>query len=57
MTETRVDQMMTDQMILVEGLYNTVMESDDAETVRGAVAALLNTEVGINYIRFHPLTL
>lgn len=57
MTETQTDQMMTDQMILVEGLYNTVMESDDAETVRGAVAALLNTEVGINYIKFHPLVL
>lgn len=57
MPETQVDQMMTDQLILVEGLYNTVMESNDVETVRGAAAALINTEAGVKYLRLHPITL
>lgn len=57
MPETQELQMMTDQLILVEGLYNTAMESSDVETVRGAMAALVNTEAGRTYLRLHPMML
>lgn len=57
MPEAKVDQMMTDQLVLVEGLYNTAMESNDVETVRGAMAALVNTEAGRVYLRANPMVL
>lgn len=57
MPETEEIQMMTDNLILVEGLYNTAIESNDVETVRGAMAALVNTEAGRNYLRAHPMIL
>lgn len=46
-----------DQMTLVEGLYQVVMESDEGETVRIALSALTNTESGRAYLEMNPITL
>jgi hypothetical protein len=43
--------------VFMEALWNIAQTSDDAETVRIAVAALTGTEAGQAYIRVHPMVL
>ena len=43
--------------VLMQALWNIAQTSDDAETVRIAVAALTGTESGQAYIRAHPMVL
>lgn len=51
------NQMMADQLILLETLYEVLHTSGDAEIVRLATAALTRTQSGVNYLVAHPITL
>jgi hypothetical protein len=51
-TET---EMLTDQLKLVQALHNIAAESEEAETVRLAAGALMNTEAGRQYLSQNPL--
>lgn len=42
---------------LTEALYEIVCDSEEAETVRKALAALTSSDAGIEYLRMHPLAL
>lgn len=46
-----------DLIILAESLYNILMDSDEPETIKLAVAALTNTDTGRRYLMDHPITL
>lgn len=51
------NQLMQDQLILLESLYEILHTSDQAEIVRCATAALTRTQSGVNYLVAHPITL
>lgn len=46
----------SETLILVEALWNIAHDSEEASSVKEAVAALTNTEAGLDYLRAHPLT-
>lgn len=47
--------LVSDSLVLVEALYAIAHESEEAETVRLAIAALTNTASGMSYLRTHPI--
>lgn len=49
-------EMLATQLVHLEALYQIVMESDEPEIVRRALAALTSTEAGLDYIRLNPFT-
>lgn len=49
--------MMQDQVVMLEALHNIALSSEDAETVRIAVAALTNTGAGMAYLQANPIIL
>lgn len=51
------NQLMQDQLILLESLYEILHTSSEAEIVRQATAALTRTQSGVNYLVAHPITL
>lgn len=55
MNDNQVTELMTDQLIHVEALFEIALESTDADMVRRAIAGLQATEVGRNYLMKHPL--
>lgn len=50
-----VTEMMNDQLVMVTALHTVACESDDAEIVRTASAALMNTQAGRNYVAINPI--
>lgn len=40
---------------LMQALWTIAQESRDVESVRSAIAALTNSEAGINYLAINPL--
>lgn len=44
----------SEQLILIEALFAIAHETTEAEIVRVAMAALLNTEAGLTYLSAHP---
>lgn len=44
------------QVINVEALYEIALESKDADIVRRAISALLETPGGVAYLQMHGLT-
>jgi hypothetical protein len=56
-SDEKMTDMMQDQLIMVTALYNIAHESDDAEIVRTAAAALMNTEAGRAYTAINPINL
>lgn len=46
---------MVDQLKLVEALHHIASESDDADTVRYAMGALVSTEAGRKYLTASPV--
>ncbi len=50
-------QMMQDQLILLEALSEILQQSDEAEIVRIATAALTNTQAGVNFLVANPIVL
>ena len=45
----------SDLLILVEALWNIAHDSEEAASVKEAVAALTNTSAGLDYLSIHPL--
>lgn len=43
------------QLVYLQTLHTIVCESDEPETVRSALAALTNTEAGLDYLRMNPI--
>lgn len=56
-SDSHVTDMMQDQLIMVTALREIAAESDDAEIVRTASAALMNTEAGRNFVAINPINL
>lgn len=56
-TDDHLTEMMTDQLTMVTALYNIAHDSTDHEVVRTAMAALMNTEAGRNYVALNPIVL
>lgn len=52
-----VSQMMSDQLQMIESLYQIALSSEDAETVRIAISALTNTQSGMAYLQTNPIIL
>lgn len=50
-------QNMQDQLAFLEALYEIAMSSDEAETVRIAMAALTRTQAGITFLSSKPIVL
>lgn len=48
---------LTEQLVLLQALYNIAHESEEAEIVRIAVAALLATQAGTVFLQAHPFTI
>ena len=46
-----------EQLVFIEALYNIAHESNEAEIVRVAMAALTNTTAGITYLQAHNFNL
>jgi len=55
MNDNQVTQLMTNQLIHVEALFEIALESTDADMVRRAIAGLQATEAGRAYLMMHPL--
>lgn len=45
---------LAEQLVLVEALMAIAHESNDAEIVRLAFSALVNTDAGLTYLGAHP---
>jgi hypothetical protein len=45
---------LSEQLILIEALFAIAHESNEAEMVRVAMAALTNTQAGLTYLSAHP---
>lgn len=56
-SDEKVTDMMTDQLVMVTALHAIAADSEDAETVRCAAAALMNTEAGRNFVAINPINL
>lgn len=56
-SDEKLTDMMTDQLVMVTALHNIAAESDDAEIVRTSAAALMNTEAGRNFVAINPINL
>jgi hypothetical protein len=56
-SEEKLTDMMTDQLKMVSALHAIAADSEDAETVRTAAAALMNTEAGRNYVAINPINI
>jgi len=56
-TDAHLTEMMTDQLHLVTALYNIAHDTTEHEIVRTAMAALMNTEAGRNYVALNPIVL
>ena len=50
-------ELLTEQLQLVQALVNIAQESEEAETVRLAMAALMNTEAGRTYMAQNPMVI
>jgi hypothetical protein len=55
MTETDAARLKAEAIHLASALHTVVSESEEAETVRIAMAALLATQTGRDYIEANPL--
>lgn len=44
-------------LLLLQALHEILCESEEAETVRKALAAMTSTPEGIEYLRMNPLAL
>lgn len=53
--DTDVTQLMQDNLKLVEALHEIASTSDDANTVRVAVAALTTTQSGLAFLQVNPI--
>lgn len=49
------EDVMTETLVLVTALHNIANESEDAEIVRTAMSALMNTEAGRRYSAINPI--
>jgi len=54
-SDEQVTDMMQDQLAMVTALHTIACESEDAEIVRTAMAPLMNTQAGRNYVELHPI--
>ena len=45
---------LSDQLVLLEALFAIAHESEEAEVVRLAMSALINTGSGLTYLSAHP---
>lgn len=54
-SDEKLTDMMQDQLKMVTALHTIVNESDDAEIVRTAAAALMNTEAGQAFVSHNPI--
>lgn len=43
-----------EQLVLIEAIFAIAHESNDAEIVRLAMSALVNTSAGLTYLSAHP---
>lgn len=50
-----VTQLMQDNLKLVEALHEIASTSEDANTVRVAVAALTTTQTGLSFLQVNPI--
>lgn len=50
-------EMMSEQLVLIEALFTVVHESNEAEVVRVALAALVATQAGLSYLSTHPIVI
>jgi hypothetical protein len=57
LTVRDVTNMMQDQLVMVSALHAIAADSEDAETVRTAAAALMNTQAGRNYVAINPINI
>jgi hypothetical protein len=55
MNDNQVTELMTNQLIHVEALFEIATESTDADMVRRAIAGLQATPAGRAYLMAHPL--
>lgn len=55
MTENIENELLLDNLKLVEAMYALACESEEAETVRIAFAALSSTGAGRRYLEQHPV--
>lgn len=56
-TLTEHEILQFDTLQLIEAHVDTILTSDDAESVRCSAVALLNTESGRRYVATHPMAL
>lgn len=52
-----VATMMSENLIMIQALWEIIQVSADAETVRIAMSALTRTDSGMTYIRANPMIL
>ena len=55
--QQQADADLSEQLVLVQALMAIAHESDEAEIVRVAFSAILNTQVGLTYLQAHPFTI
>lgn len=55
-TGTLKENMMEFQLLVLQTLYEIVMESDEPEIIRKALAALTATAEGRQYLEMNPIT-
>lgn len=48
------DADLQEQLILTQALFAVAHESEEAEIVRLAMSALVNTQAGLDYLHVHP---
>lgn len=47
--------MLENQLLFIETLYRIVCDSEEPDTIRQALSALINTEEGRNYLAMNPI--
>lgn len=57
LTVKDVTNMLQDQLVMVSALHAIAADSEDAETVRTAAAALMNTQAGRNFVAINPINI
>lgn len=55
LNDIRMTNMLEDQLKMVTALHTVACDSDDAEIVRTAMAALMNTSAGRAYVELNPI--
>lgn len=51
------ETMLQTQLVHLQTLYEIIMESEEPETIRKALAAMTSSQAGIEYLQLNPITL